>query len=195
VSERREALAATISIAALGVLSGAAVGGVALGWSTQTRLPWTGFGCLTPRLFLGSDATGGGKLAGTETATARRGGKTMAYHQDIGEWQGKDLVDRAGEKIGKLEDVYVDVETNEPMFGTVKEGLIGRHLTFVPLAGITIGPDNLQVTVAREQVKTAPNIELHGDELSPEDESTLYHHYQLNYTPPDTERGRRLARR
>jgi hypothetical protein len=28
------------------------------------------------------------------------------------------------------------------MFGTVKEGLIGRRLTFVPLAGITIGPDS-----------------------------------------------------
>jgi PRC-barrel domain len=113
----------------------------------------------------------------------------MAHHQNIGEWQGKDLVDRNGEKIGKLEDVYVDVETDEPMFGTVKEGLIGRHLTFVPLAGITIGPDNLQVAVSREQVKSAPNIELHGDELSKADESTLYHHYQLNYIPPDTERG------
>jgi sporulation protein YlmC with PRC-barrel domain len=119
----------------------------------------------------------------------------MADHRNIGEWHGKDLVDRDGEKIGKLQDVYVDVETNEPMFGTVKEGLIGRHLTFVPLAGITIGPDNLQVPVSREQVKSAPNIELHGDELSRTDESTLYHHYQLNYTPPDTERGRRLARR
>ena len=96
----------------------------------------------------------------------------MAHHQNIGEWQGKDLVDRNGEKIGKLHDVYVDVETDEPMFGTVKEGLIGRHLTFVPLAGITIGPDNLQVAVSREQVKSAPNIELHGDELSKADEST-----------------------
>ena len=119
----------------------------------------------------------------------------MAHHQDIGEWRGKELVDRDGERIGKLEDVYVDVETNEPMFGSVKEGLIGRHLTFVPLAGLTIGPDNLQVTVSKEQVKTAPNIELHGDELSTADESALFHHYQLNYTPPDTERGRRLARR
>ena len=106
-----------------------------------------------------------------------------------------DLIDSAGQKIGKLQDVYVDVETDEPMFGTVKEGFIGRHLTFVPLGGITIGPDNLQVAVSREQVRSAPNIELQGDELSPADESTLYHHYQLNYTPPDTERGRRLARR
>ena len=119
----------------------------------------------------------------------------MAHHQNIGEWHGKTLVDRDGEKIGKLQDVYVDVETDEPMFGTVKEGLIGRHLTFVPLAGITIGPDDLQMAVTKEQVKSAPNIELHGDELSREDESTLYHHYQLNSTPPDTERGRRLARR
>ena len=119
----------------------------------------------------------------------------MAHHQDIGEWQGKELVDRNGERIGKPEDVYVDVETNEPMFGTVKEGLIGRHLTFVPLAGLTFGPDDLQMAVTREQVKSAPNIELHGDELSRSDESALYHHYELNYTAPDTESGRRLARR
>ena len=69
---------------------------------------------------------------------------------------GKQLVDRDGEKIGKLEAVYVDVENDEPMFGTVKEGLIGRHLTFVPLGGITIGPDNLQVAVSKEQVKERP---------------------------------------
>ncbi len=119
----------------------------------------------------------------------------MAHHQNIAEWHGKTLVDRDGEKIGKLEDVYVDVETDEPMFGTVKEGLIGRHLTFVPLAGITIGPDNLQLTVSRDEVKSATNLELRGDELSQADESALYHHYQLNYTPPNTESGRRLARR
>jgi uncharacterized protein YrrD len=119
----------------------------------------------------------------------------MAHHQNIAEWHGKTLVDRDGEKIGKLRDVYVDVETDEPMFGTVKEGLIGRHLTFVPLAGLTFGPDALHMAVTREQVRSAPNIELQGDELSRADESALYHHYELNYTPPETESGRRLARR
>ena len=125
----------------------------------------------------------------------RNEGETVVTHQPIAEWHGKSLVDCHGDRIGKLADVYVDVETDEPMFGTVKEGLISRHLTFVPLAGITIGPDDLQMAVTKEQVKSAPNIELHGDELSRADESALYHHYQLNYTPPDTERGRRLARR
>jgi sporulation protein YlmC with PRC-barrel domain len=114
---------------------------------------------------------------------------------NVAQWHGKTLVDRDGEKIGKLEDVYVDVETDEPQFATVKEGLIGRHLTFVPLGGIKVGPDGLQVAVTKQQVQDAPNLEQHGEELSQADESALYHHYELNYTPPNTESGRRLARR
>jgi sporulation protein YlmC with PRC-barrel domain len=119
----------------------------------------------------------------------------MASHQNIAEWHGTTILDLNGDKIGKLEDVYVDVETDEPMFGTVKEGMLGRHLTFVPLPGVEIGPDNLRVDVSRDKVREAPNIELHGEELAQEDESALYHYYGLNYTPPDTESGRRLARR
>ena len=135
---------------------------------------------------------------------AQPNGQTQASEQtqpseqtqwNVAEWHGKMLFDRDGEKVGKLQDVYVDVETDEPQFATVKEGLIGRHLTFVPLGGLQVGPDSLQLPVAKEQVRSAPNIELHGDELSQADESTLYHHYELNYTPPATQSGRRLARR
>jgi sporulation protein YlmC with PRC-barrel domain len=113
----------------------------------------------------------------------------------VAEWHGRMLVDRDGEKIGKLQDVYVDVETDEPQFATVKEGLIHRHLTFVPLGGIKIEPDKLTAAVSKAQVEDAPDIEQHGEELSQADESSLYHHFELNYTPPDTESGRRLARR
>ena len=116
-------------------------------------------------------------------------------HQDLSAWRGRDLVDRDGEKIGALQDVYFDVETDEPQFGTVRQGWIHPHLTFVPLLGVTVGPASLQVTVTKEQIKSAPRIALAGDELSGEEESALYHHYQLNYTPSDTQSGRRLARR
>jgi len=114
---------------------------------------------------------------------------------NVSEWHGKMLLDRNGEKIGKLQDVYVDVENDEPQFATVKEGFIGRHLTFVPLAGLMIGPEDLQVTVTKDQVRSAPDIELQGDEMSQADESTLYHHFEMNYTAINTESGRRLARR
>jgi len=123
-----------------------------------------------------------------------------AGHQEVAEWNvaewhGRMLLDRSGEKIGKLQDVYVDVETDEPQFATVKEGFIGRHLTFVPLGGIKVGPNSLEAVVSKEQVEDAPNLQQHGEELSQADESSLYHHYELNYTPPETESGRRLARR
>jgi PRC-barrel domain protein len=114
---------------------------------------------------------------------------------NVSEWHGKVLVDSLGERIGKLEDVYVDVETDEPQFATVKEGFIGRHLTFVPLGGIVVGPDELQTAVTKDQVRSAPDLALHGEELSQEDESALYHHFEMNYTPPAIASGRRLARR
>ena len=113
----------------------------------------------------------------------------------VSEWHGKMLIDSDGEKIGKLQDVYVDVETDVPQFATVKEGFIGRHLTFVPLGSVQIRPDDLQVQVTKERVRSAPDIEMHGEELSQADESSLYHHFEMNYTPIDTESGRRLARR
>ena len=51
----------------------------------------------------------------------------QADHYNVAEWHGKMLIDRDGEKIGKLQDVYVDVENDQPQFATVKEGFIGRH--------------------------------------------------------------------
>ena len=114
---------------------------------------------------------------------------------NVADWHGKMLIDCNGERIGKLQDIYVDVENDVPQFATVKEGVFDRHLTFVPLGGIQVGPDELKVMVAKDQVRSAPDIEMHGDELSQADESTLYHHFELNYTPISTESGRRLARR
>jgi hypothetical protein len=111
------------------------------------------------------------------------------------DWLGKVIVDREGQRIGKLQDVYVDVETDEPQFGTVKEGFIGRHLTFVPLAGVVVGPDELRATVLKDQVTSAPDLDLHGQEMSRADESALYHHFELNYTAIESASGRRLAKR
>ncbi len=111
------------------------------------------------------------------------------------DWLGRVVVDRDGYRIGKLHDVYVDVETDVPQFGTVKEGFLDRHLTFVPLVGVTVGPDDLRVTVLKERVKSAPDLDLHGQEMSQGDESALYHHFEMNYTAIASESGRRLARR
>ena len=115
-------------------------------------------------------------------------------HANLADWRGKDILDRDGEKIGKLEDVYVDTETDVEEFGTVKEGLISKHLTFVPLHEVTASPDYLQVWVSKSLVKDAPNIDTDG-ELSPDEEEGVYRHYGLTYTEPATPSGRRLGKR
>jgi hypothetical protein len=115
-------------------------------------------------------------------------------HRNLLEWRGRNLNDANGERIGRLEEVYFDVDTDEPQFGTVKEGWLGRHFTFVPLVGAVVGPDNLQVAATVDEVKSAPNIAHEGDQLTAEEESVLYHHYRLNYAPSDRESKKRLVR-
>jgi hypothetical protein len=105
------------------------------------------------------------------------------------------LVDVKSEKIGKLHDVFFDVKSDKPQVATIKEGVVFRHFTFVPLGRRTVGPDEIKVTVTKEQVASAPDIWIHGQELSQLDESTLYHHFEMNYTPLDAAGGRRLVRR
>lgn len=112
------------------------------------------------------------------------------------EWHGRMLVDRDGKHLGKLQDVYVDVESDEPKFATVKEGLWpGRHLTFVPLSVLRVDPEELRVDTTAELVSSGPDLAFHGEELSVEDESALYHYFQQNYEPLPSASGRRLARR
>ena len=118
----------------------------------------------------------------------------MVEVNNIADWKGKQLIDRDDEKVGKIEDVYVDTESDRPTFVTVKEGTFSKHLTFVPLTGAAASPDGLKVTVSRAQIKDAPNID-QGGELGQNDEADLYRHYELRYAPATNPSGRRLAKR
>jgi sporulation protein YlmC with PRC-barrel domain len=46
----------------------------------------------------------------------------MATMQEIETWRGRTLVDRDGDKIGKIEDVYLDRSSGEPEWVAVKTG-------------------------------------------------------------------------
>ena len=48
----------------------------------------------------------------------------MVEVENIGDWKGKDLIDRDDERVGKVEDVYVDTENDRPVFVTIKEGFV-----------------------------------------------------------------------
>lgn len=113
---------------------------------------------------------------------------------DIREWRQHAVVDEGGHTIGKLEAVYVDTATDEPAFGSVIIGMVGRHrLTFVPLDGATVSPSSLRVKYPRKQVKEALTIGTDG-ELRAVDEQALFEHYGIPYQP-GAGGERRLARR
>src|SRR5690349_12086982 len=79
------------------------------------------------------DASAPSDDASTTPATAPSEERPMTgKHQSIAEWHGKDLAGDDMRRVGTLADGYADGETDEPMFGTVKEGLFAHHLTFVP---------------------------------------------------------------
>ncbi|MEG9250275.1 YsnF/AvaK domain-containing protein [Arthrobacter sp. Soc17.1.1.1] len=88
------------------------------------------------------------------------------------------VLDSGGAKIGSAGQVYLDDQTGEPSWVTVKTGLFGTSESFVPLQGAQLSGDDVSVGYTKDQVKDAPRIEADGD-LSPEEEDRLYRHYGL----------------
>jgi uncharacterized protein (TIGR02271 family) len=101
----------------------------------------------------------------------------MQTLQDVQTWRGSKLVDRDGSKIGTIEEIYLDRKSGEPEWVTVKTGLFGSNVNFVPIADASpSGEGEVRVAYSKDQVKDAPNIEPDG-QLSEDEERRLYQHY------------------
>lgn len=118
----------------------------------------------------------------------------MFEAEDIRDWRGQDVVDTGGSKIGSLEAVYFDTASQQPVFASVKVGIVGRHkLVFVPLADARVSPSQVRVVTDKKLVKDAPSIDMDG-ELEVDAEPELFAHYGLPYQP-GVSGERRLGRR
>jgi uncharacterized protein (TIGR02271 family) len=102
---------------------------------------------------------------------------------NIQDLRGEEVVDRDGDKIGKVEEIYLDQQTGKPEWALVKTGLFGSASTFVPLSGATREDDALRVPYEKSLVKDAPNMEADG-QLSDDEEARLYRHYGFDYDAP-----------
>jgi uncharacterized protein (TIGR02271 family) len=106
---------------------------------------------------------------------------TTIQKDRIFQHRGGDLFSRDGEKIGTIEEIYLDAETNEPEWALVHTGLFGTKQTFVPLREASETDDALTIPVDKATVKDAPKVEADG-QLSQQEESELYRHYDLDYS-------------
>src|SRR5215218_6626365 len=93
------------------------------------------------------------------------------------EWRGRTVVDRAGEKVGTLKDIYLD-ESERPNWGSVHTGLFGIRETLVPLDQVRPEEDLLRLPFDRDHVKEAPSLDP-DVQLTADEEEQLYRHYGL----------------
>lgn len=98
--------------------------------------------------------------------------------EQIEDWKGHEVVDPSDEKIGKLEEIFLEVDSDKAGIGSVKTGLFGRKHSLVPLDGATFTPSAVRVTVSKDQVKDAPTADP-GDPLTGAQESAMLTHYGL----------------
>src|SRR3954467_11730430 len=116
--------------------------------------------------------------------TTSEGGCPMATYtrEDVLAWRGHDMIGSDGDKIGSIDDIYLDRETEQPEWAVVTTGLFGTKRTFVPLADAQSGDDGVRVPFDKATVKDAPRIDPDGA-LSSAEERELYR----NYGPEDAD--------
>jgi uncharacterized protein (TIGR02271 family) len=86
-----------------------------------------------------------------------------------------------GNKIGGVGQIYLDDQTGEPNWVTVKTGLFGTSESFVPLSGAALSGSDIVVTYDKDTIKDAPRVDPDGH-LTPEEEESLFVYYGLAST-------------
>src|SRR3954468_11205203 len=101
--------------------------------------------------------------------------------EDVLSWRGQNMVDNDGDKIGAIEEIYLDAETNQPEWAVVKTGLFGNKQTFVPIGDASSTGDGVRVPFEKATVKDAPSIDPNV-RLSQGEELDLSRHYGRDYS-------------
>jgi len=100
----------------------------------------------------------------------------MTTLQDVQAWRGQKAIDANGDKVGTIDEIYLDRQSGEPEWATVSTGLFGSRTSFVPIRDASGAGNEVRLPYTKDQIKDAPNVDADG-ELSVEEEQRLYQHY------------------
>jgi uncharacterized protein (TIGR02271 family) len=99
------------------------------------------------------------------------------------EYAGYTVYDMHYEKIGNVDDLFVD-ENDQPEYLGVKMGLLGLKSTLIPWEMVRVNAKRqlIEVSEAKDRIKDAPTF---GDdeEITPELEQRVYDHFGLQRGP------------
>jgi len=102
---------------------------------------------------------------------------------------GYEVYDRNGEKIGKVDDLFVD-ENDHPEYLGVKMGFLGLKSTLIPMEVVRVdeGNKHIEVSVEKERVKEGPAFD-DDWEITPPFEESVRQHYGLGISENAAARG------
>src|SRR3712207_428062 len=100
------------------------------------------------------------------------------------------VYDRDGDKIGKVDDLFID-ETDREKYIGVKMGLFGlsrKPLIPKEIAHVDEEQRSIEVAAFKDQVKNAPHYD-DEDDIDQEFEARIRDHFGLESQEPSPERG------
>jgi hypothetical protein len=95
---------------------------------------------------------------------------------DVEGWKGRTVVDPDGDKVGTLEEFYLDRQSGDPTWAAIRTGLFGTHTSLAPLDGAALSGNDVRLGYSKSAVKDAPRPEVEG-ELTRDEERRLFDHY------------------
>lgn len=110
----------------------------------------------------------------------------MANNREIRELLDATAYDVDGDKLGNVNEVYINDTSGQPDFVEINHGLFGMGSSLVPLRGHSLNGEELRLAFAKDRIKDAPNVDSDAH-LSNEDQADLYRHYGLDNTSNITE--------
>ncbi len=99
------------------------------------------------------------------------------------------VYDNRGEKIGKVDDLFIDEADNEEYIG-VKIGFLGRKSTLIPMDIVRVNEANrsVEVSESKDHVKDAPSFD-DDEDITHEYEERIRSHFGLQSTETSSTQG------
>jgi sporulation protein YlmC with PRC-barrel domain/uncharacterized membrane protein YqjE len=94
------------------------------------------------------------------------------------DWEGETVLDRDGEKVGKIEEIFLVEETGRPEWALIKVGRLKGRTTLVPLTRARPSAKGVAVHVGKDVIVEAPEVDADG-EPSEQQVDALYRHYGI----------------
>jgi sporulation protein YlmC with PRC-barrel domain/uncharacterized membrane protein YqjE len=94
------------------------------------------------------------------------------------DWEGQTVIDRAGEKVGTIKEVFYVEDSGRPEWALVKMGRLKGHTTLVPLTRANRVGKGVKIPYDKGKVDDAPAIEGDGDP-SEQQVNAVYRHYGI----------------